>query len=121
MERRDRAEGNRERINRDALIKTSRQFRDTYFECPRDRNNISQAYLSCPALDVRNVHLSYSRMFGKVDLSPATLPPKLPNPLPQQDSYICCHPAIMKLSFRINLSYAISRQRIGHYELDSRD
>jgi len=47
-------------------------------------------------------------MLSEVDLSPTALKADLPYPLSEQDAYVCCHPAIMKLSFTINLSYAIT-------------
>jgi hypothetical protein len=45
---------------------------------------------------------------GEIDLPPASLSPQLPDSFAEQDANIRCHPAIMKLSFRVNLSYAIS-------------
>ncbi len=90
------------------LVKTLHQFRHAYLKCTRDGDDVSQTYLSCTALDVRDMHLSHSRVLSEVDLSPTALKAELSNPLSEQDAYVCCHPVIMKLSFTINLSYAIS-------------
>ena len=61
---------------------------------------------------MRNVHLAHPGMFGEIDLSPAALPPQLSDLLAEQDANIRCHPVIMKLSFRVNLSYAIINKEL---------
>jgi DNA-binding response OmpR family regulator len=92
----------------ETLVEGLHQFRDAYLECSRYGNDVSQTYLPRTSFNVRDVHLSYPRMLREVDLSPTALTAELSDPTSEQDGYVCCHPVIMKLSFTINLSYAIS-------------
>jgi hypothetical protein len=51
-------------------------------------------------------------MLSEIDLSPAAFPSQLANSFAEQDANICCHPVMMELSFRINLSYAINHKQL---------